>query len=95
VIRSLRAILIAYMKAYSRTYTLSVEQHPEGYLAFFPALGGCATWGRTYEEAINNAEQALAVYLEALADLGKSAPEERDINKPMSLGVTVRVPVIA
>lgn len=47
------------MKLTSRTYTLSIERHDDGYLAYFPALLGCHTWGRTYEEAVKHAEEAL------------------------------------
>ena len=83
------------MKLASRTYTLSIEKHPDGYLAFFPALEGCNTWGRTYEEAVANAEEALALYLETLDQLGKPLPEDKGVNQPISLGVTVRVPIIA
>ena len=83
------------MKITSRTYTLSIERHDDGYLASFPALPGCHTWGPTYEEAVKHAEEALALYLETLDELGKAIPEEKDINQPVSLGVTVRVPVIA
>ena len=82
------------MKTSTRTYTLTIERHPDGYLAYFPALSGCQTWGSTYEEAVAHAEQALAVYLETLADNGDPIPEERS-DKPVSLGVTVRTPVIA
>ena len=59
------------------TYTLTVESHPEeaGYLAFFPALPGCHTWGDTFEEAIKNAEEVLIGYLEALQKNGQSIPE--------------------
>jgi antitoxin HicB len=78
-----------------RTYSLSIEQHPEGYLAFFPALEGCSTWGRTYEEAVANAEEALAIYLETLGGLGKPFPDDKDIAQRISLGVTVRMPAIA
>ncbi len=83
------------MKITSRTYTLSIERHDDGYLAYFPALPGCHTWGRTYEEAVKNAEEALTLYLETLDELGKTIPEEKNVNEPVSLGVTVRVPVIA
>ncbi|PIT02747.1 hypothetical protein TSA1_19805 [Bradyrhizobium nitroreducens] len=83
------------MRITSRTYTLSIERHDNGYLAFFPALPGCHTWGRTFEEAVKHAEEALALYLETLDELGKTIPEEKDISQPVSLGVTVRVPVIA
>ena len=48
------------MKIDTRTYSLSIEQHPDGYLAYFPALEGCNTWGKTYEEAVKHAEEALA-----------------------------------
>src|ERR1035441_5816770 len=47
-------------------WKLSIEKPPDGYLAYFPALEGCNTWGRTYEEAVVNAEDALALYLETL-----------------------------
>jgi predicted RNase H-like HicB family nuclease len=83
------------MKINSRTYTLSIDRHDDGYLAYFPALPGCHTWGRTYEEAVKNAEEALTLYLETLDELGKTVPEEKNFNEPVSLGVTVRVPVIA
>ena len=44
------------------TYSLSIEFHPDegGYLAHFPALPGCHTWGSTYEEAVKNLERAVA-----------------------------------
>lgn len=82
------------MKTMARTYTLAIEKHPDGYLAYFPALAGCNTWGSTHEEAIAHAEKALAVYLETLAANGNSLPEERS-NKPVSLGVTVKTPLTA
>jgi antitoxin HicB len=82
------------METSTRTYTLAIEKHLDGYLAYFPALAGCHTWGKTYEQAVAHAKEALAVYLETLADNGDLIPEEHS-NKPVSLGVTVRTPVIA
>jgi predicted RNase H-like HicB family nuclease len=41
-----------------------------------------------------HAEEALALYLETFDELGKSIPEEMGQNQAVSLGVTVRVPVI-
>ena len=76
------------------TYSLTIERHEGGYLAYFPALPGCNTWGRTYEEAVTNAEEALIGYLETLADNGDPIPEEK-ASAQVSLGVTVRMPVIA
>jgi antitoxin HicB len=83
------------MKVSTRTYTLSIEKHPDGYLAYFPALPGCNTWGKTYEEAIKFAEEALALYLDTLIAHGDDIPEEKNIAEPVSLGITVRTPVIA
>ena len=82
------------MKFEARTYTLSIERFTEGYLAYFPALEGCHSWGRSYEEAVVNAEEALTLYIEALDELGRPLPEERGIKKPVSLGVTVRMPTV-
>ena len=83
------------MKINKRTYTLSIEEHADGYLAYFPALPGCHTWGKTYEDAVKHAEHALALYLETLAAHGDPIPEDTENNYPVSLGVTVRTSVIA
>jgi predicted RNase H-like HicB family nuclease len=83
------------MKISSRTYTLAIEKYPDGYLAYFPALPGCNTWGKTYEDAIKYAEEALSVYLDALMAHGDEIPEEKINTKPISLGITVRTPIVA
>jgi antitoxin HicB len=46
-------------------YALTIEPHPEdgGFLAYFPSLPGCHTWGESYEEAVKNAEEALSLYV--------------------------------
>jgi antitoxin HicB len=82
------------MKVSKRTYTISIEEYPDGYLAYFPALPGCHTWAKTYEDVVKYAEETLAGYLNALAPHGDDIPEETDTNAPVSLGVTVRTPVI-
>lgn len=76
------------------TYLLAVNEQAGGYLVHFPALPGCTSWGETYKEAIRNAGEALAVYLESLEALGRALPEEHQSDDPVSLGITVRVPVI-
>ena len=83
------------MKRKALTYTLEIERHDEGYLAFFPALPGCHTWRKTYESAVRYAEEALTGYLETLAKHGDPIPVETDIDAPTSLGITVRTSVIA
>jgi antitoxin HicB len=78
-------------------YTLTIEFHPDeaGYLAFFPALPGCHSWGATYEEAVRNAEEALIGYLEALQKNGESIPEGDHPRGEVSLGVFVNLPAPA
>lgn len=83
------------MKVIQRTYTLSIEKHPDGYLAYFPALPGCNTWGITYEEAVQHAEEALAGYLDTLIAHGDKIPEEAETSEPISLGITVKTATIA
>ena len=81
------------MKSTSRTYTLSIEKHPGGYLAYFPALPGCNTWAKTYENAIKNAKEAISLYLDTLMAHGDDLPEETNYARPVSLSLTVRVPL--
>ena len=76
------------------TYSLTIERHEGGYLAYFPALPGCNTWGKTYEDAVKYAEEALAGYLNALVAHGDDIPEETNTTAEVSLGITVRTPVI-
>ena len=82
------------MQTVARTYSLSIKKREGGYLAFFPALPGCNTWGASYEQAVTNAEEALAVYLETLTEHGDPIPEE-DGDEPVSLGITVRTATIS
>jgi predicted RNase H-like HicB family nuclease len=81
------------MESSQRTYTLSIEKHPDGYLAYFPALPGCNTWGKTYEDAVKYAEEALIGYLEAVQQVSA----KQHIKEPpakTSLGIVVEVPTI-
>ena len=75
-------------------YSLSIEFHEDegGYLASFPALPGCHSWGASYEEAVKNAEEALLGYLEALQKNGEAIPQEDSPAGEVSLGVVVNLP---
>jgi len=58
-------------------YTILLEKNEEGgYTVSVPSLPGCITQGDTWEEAINNAKEAIMGYIETLQDLGKSIPME-------------------
>src|SRR5215471_10588582 len=67
-----------------RTYSLTVEQHEDGYHGYFPALPGCYSWGTTYDAAVKNAEQALALHLQTLSENGDSV-REGTAQRPVSL----------
>ena len=77
------------------TYPLAVERHDEdgGYLAYFPSLPGCQTWGETYEAAVHNAENALAVYIETLTANGDPIPEPNINPKGRSLSASWCAPI--
>jgi antitoxin HicB len=83
------------MHLITRTFSLAIEKHADGYLATFPALPGCHTWGKTYEDAIRHAQDAVSAYVGALAAHGDPIPEETDSKYPVSLGITVRTSNIA
>ena len=50
--------------------------------------------GPNLRRGVANAEEALALYLETLGDLGKPLPDDKDLAQRVSLGVTVRMPTI-
>jgi predicted RNase H-like HicB family nuclease len=60
-----------------RFYPLTIETRPDqgGYLAYFPTLPGGQTWGETYEAAVRNAEEAVALYIETLIANRDPVPE--------------------
>jgi predicted RNase H-like HicB family nuclease len=78
-------------------YPLSIEacESEGGYLALFPTLPGCQTWGDTYEAAVRNAEEALAVYVETLLANGDPLPETASIDSPVSLCIMIRADIAA
>lgn len=43
-----------------------IEKDESGYFATIPALKGCVSQGKTYEEALDNIKEATELYLESL-----------------------------
>jgi len=60
-------------------YTVVLEPDTErrGYTVRVPALPGCITEGRTREEALANAKEAIAGFIEGLRKAGDPVPEEQ------------------
>jgi len=55
--------------------TIEWDDDDQIWVVIFPELPGCSTHGKTIEEAVQNADDALKLYLESLAARGIQAPE--------------------
>ena len=58
------------------TIILDPDEESQGYTVTVPALPGCITQGRTKEEAIGRAREAIALYIESLQAEGLPVPQE-------------------
>lgn len=74
-----------------RHYTIilhpAMPEDGGGYTVTVPALKGCVTEGRTLEEAIAMARDAIALYIEDLIAHGEPVPED----DPQSQALNIRV----
>ncbi|SFI35051.1 Predicted nuclease of the RNAse H fold, HicB family [Planctomicrobium piriforme] len=62
------------------TFQVLVEQDEEGwYVAECPALKGCYTQGKTYEEVMDNIRDVIELCLEELRASGQSVPTQPEI----------------
>ena len=58
------------------TYVAAFIPEPEGgFSVMFPQLPGCMTQGETFAEALEMAEEVLALYLESAEETGEEIPE--------------------
>ncbi|MDP2953915.1 MAG: type II toxin-antitoxin system HicB family antitoxin, partial [Chloroflexota bacterium] len=59
-------------------YTIVLEPNypEEGYTVRVPALPGCITYGRTRDEALARAKEAVLGFIEGLQKAGEPVPEE-------------------
>ncbi|MES1241134.1 MAG: type II toxin-antitoxin system HicB family antitoxin [Acidobacteriota bacterium] len=56
-------------------YRVLIEEDEDGiFVAEVPSLPGCISQGRTRNEAIENAKEAIAAYLESLEAHGEPIP---------------------
>jgi predicted RNase H-like HicB family nuclease len=49
-----------------------IEPDEDVFTAYCPALPGCITWGKTYEETYQHIQEAILCYLEGLEKLKKN-----------------------
>jgi len=59
-----------------------VEDETGGYIALVPALPGCHTQGDTLGELIDNAKEAIELYLETLTE-----EEKKDLLRKKVVGI--------
>ena len=74
-----------------REYTIVLDPDEEGrgYTVLVPALPGCVTKGRTVEECVERAKEAIQSYIEDLIACGEPGPVETE---PPQI---IKVPVAA
>ena len=70
-----------------KRYTIIVTPEDGAYVVSVPTLPGCHSVGDTLAEAIQNAQEAIALYLETLMERGEPIPEE--IEHPQAIVVDV------
>lgn len=51
------------------------SEEDAGYIATVPDLPGCSAWGETEADAIHEAHEAIAAWLEAAHSAGRAIPE--------------------
>jgi len=69
-------------------FTIVLERESDGgFHAFCPALKGCHSEGDTVDEAISNAQEAIAAYLESLVARGEPIPVEDLVIRPVEVAV--------
>lgn len=72
----------------NHNYTVIFEKEEDGgYHVFCPALRGCHTQGDTYDEALKNIYDAIALYIESLKAHNEPIPAEDILIKPLSVAV--------
>lgn len=69
------------MKAYLAIF----EWTGSNYSAYVPDLPGCVSTGKNLEETERNIKEAIDLYIEALHEEGKPAPEPTTLGKPVTV----------
>jgi len=53
------------------------SEEDDAFVAEVPELAGCMADGKTYHEALSNAEQIIQEWIETAKELGRTVPEPR------------------
>ena len=72
----------------THVFDVQVEQDEDGrWAASCPALPGCATFGRTREEAVRNIREAVEAYVEDLVAAGEPVTGAREVIEATAVSV--------
>ncbi|HEQ65287.1 MAG TPA: type II toxin-antitoxin system HicB family antitoxin [bacterium] len=71
------------------SYRILLRKEPEGgYTVTVPSLTGCITYGKTIEEAIEMAKEAIELYLESLKSHHEEIPtDEGTLEYTLTVGI--------
>jgi len=72
-------------------YPAIIEQGIDSFGVVFPDLLGCASAGKTIQEAAINAEEALNGHLKVMADFGDPIPDPSEIDQVEAFEGSVEV----
>ncbi len=61
-------------------FSIVIEKDKDGYFAFCPKLQGCYSQGETYEEALENIRDAIALHIEDRQKEGQDIPYSESIS---------------
>jgi predicted RNase H-like HicB family nuclease len=53
------------------------SEEDDAFVAEVPELPGCMADGKTYQEALSNAEQVIREWIETANELGRAVPQPR------------------
>ena len=77
------------------TYTIELSPLEQGgFSVRVPTLPGCVTWGANFDHAVEMAREAIELWIEEMSEHGEPIPEERDLARPVKLGVRVHRPAL-
>lgn len=80
----------------ARNYTVVIEPTENGeFWAYVPALPGCFTQGKTLEEVVRLAQEAVEGFVEMLTRLGKPIPVEKAHPRRSTFSIAVKSPARA
>ena len=62
------------------SYRVLLRKEPEGgFTVTVPSLPGCVTYGKTLEESLSMAREAIELYIESLKEHGEEVPTETEV----------------